>query len=108
MKTRTILIVLLLLTIVAAAWLGWTFLLPPLPSPPSPLLSLSSPALPEIGPTVCDAPQLLAMGIELAGGGRQALDALMPVVDLLDQRSQGEPLSRAPVARRGSPRAGCG
>ena len=73
MKTRTILIVLLLLTIVAAAWLGW---------------------LPEIGPTVCDAPQLLAMGIELAGGGRQALDALMPVVDLLDQRSQGEPLSR--------------
>ena len=51
--------------------------------------------LPEIGPTVRDAPQLLAMGIELAGGGRQALDALMPVVDLLGQRGQGELLSRA-------------
>ena len=51
--------------------------------------------LPQIGPTVRDAPQLLAMGIELAGGGRQALDALMPVVDLLGQRGQGELLSRA-------------
>ncbi len=35
------------------------------------------------------------MGIELAGGGRQALDALMPVADLLGQRGQGELLSRA-------------
>ena len=51
--------------------------------------------LPEIGPTVRDTPQLLEMGIELAGGGRQALDALMPVVDLLGQRGQGELLARA-------------
>jgi len=51
--------------------------------------------LPEIGPTVRDAPQLLEMGIELAGGGRQALDALLPVTELLGQRGQGELLSRA-------------
>ena len=51
--------------------------------------------LPQIGRAVRDAPQLLAMGIELAGGGRQALDALMPVADLLGQRGAGELLSPA-------------
>jgi len=138
MKTRTILIVLFLPIVVAAAWLGWTGYraatqarlvladlrqLQALAENPSadalpalrdnlanlethlsatqriarPFLSLAPLLgwLPKIGPTVRDAPQLLAMGIELAGGGRQALDALMPVTDLLGQRGQGELLSRA-------------
>jgi hypothetical protein len=51
--------------------------------------------LPEIGSTLRDAPQLLEMGLELAGGGRQALDALTPLVELLGQRGQGELLARA-------------
>ncbi len=51
--------------------------------------------LPQIGPTVRDAPSLLTMAIELAGGGRQALDALAPVTDLLEQRGQGDLVARA-------------
>jgi hypothetical protein len=138
MTKSKILIALLLIIVVAAAWLGWTGYraatqarlaladlrqLQALAENPSadalPALRdnlaalethlsatqrIASPFLglapwlgwlPEIGPTVRDAPKLLAMGIELAGGGRQALDALMPVTDLLGQRGQGELLSRA-------------
>ncbi|MCX6029375.1 MAG: DUF4012 domain-containing protein [Chloroflexi bacterium] len=60
--------------------------------------------LPQVGPTVRDAPALLAMAIELAGGGRQALDALAPVADLLSQRGQGDLLARAvPVLQAAAP-----
>ena len=51
--------------------------------------------LPQVGPTVRDAPALLAMAIELAGGGREALEALAPVTELLNQRGQGDLLARA-------------
>jgi len=51
--------------------------------------------LPEVGPTVRDAPALLAMAIELAGGGRQALDALLPVSDLLGKAGGGDLLGQA-------------
>jgi hypothetical protein len=51
--------------------------------------------LPVVGPTVRDRLQLLAMGVELIGGGRQAVGALLPVAALLEQRGQGELLARA-------------
>ncbi len=51
--------------------------------------------LPQVGPTVRDAPALLTMAVELAGGGRQTLDALAPVTELLSQRGQGDLLARA-------------
>ncbi len=51
--------------------------------------------IPEFGPTLRDAPQLLEMALELAGGGRMALDALLPVTDLLAQGGQADPLGRA-------------
>jgi len=138
MKIKTSLSVILLLFVIAVAWLGWTSYraatqarlaladlrrLQALAENPSaealpalrdgladlethlsntqgmarPFLGLAPLLgwLPEIGPTVREAPQLLAMGIELAGGGRQALDALMPVTDLLGQRGEGELLARA-------------
>jgi hypothetical protein len=61
--------------------------------------------LPEVGPTVRDAPALLAMAIELAGGGRQALDALMPLTDLLAQRNRNDLLPAAlPVLAEVAPR----
>ncbi|PKO23486.1 MAG: hypothetical protein CVU38_03800 [Chloroflexi bacterium HGW-Chloroflexi-1] len=49
--------------------------------------------LPEIGPTVRAGPPLLEMAIELAGGGREALDALAPVTDLSGE--DGDLLARA-------------
>lgn len=39
--------------------------------------------LPEIGPTVAAAPALLQTGIQLAGAGRQTLDVLAPLADVL-------------------------
>lgn len=38
---------------------------------------------PRYGPTLAAAPALLDMAVELAGGGRQALDALAPLTDAL-------------------------
>jgi len=60
--------------------------------------------LPEVGPTVRAAPPLLEMGIELAGGGRQALDALLPVSDLLGQAGGGDLLGQAlPIIAAAAP-----
>jgi hypothetical protein len=52
--------------------------------------------LPKVGPTVRDAPVLLAMAIELAKGGREALNALTPVTDLLAQAGRGDLEPQAP------------
>ncbi len=45
--------------------------------------------LPQVGPTVRAGPPLLDMAVELAGGGRQAVDALAPMAGLLASRGQG-------------------
>ena len=39
--------------------------------------------VPRYGPTLAAAPALLDMGVELAGGGREAMDALAPLTDRL-------------------------
>jgi hypothetical protein len=146
MKSKILLIV-LLLCLIAAGWLGWTgyraavqarlaladvrqlLALAEAPSPQalpalrasladleSHLAGLRKEAtpflkvapllgwLPQVGPTLRDAPPLLDMAIELAGGGRVALDALMPVVDLLEGRGEGDLLARAlPVIAAAAP-----
>ena len=40
--------------------------------------------VPRYGPTLAAAPALLDMGVELAGGGREALDVLAPLTNQLD------------------------
>ena len=39
--------------------------------------------VPQYGETLAAAPALLSMGVELAGGGREAMDALAPLTDAL-------------------------
>ena len=43
--------------------------------------------VPRYGSTLAAAPALLDMGVELAGGGREALDALAPLTDRARRRS---------------------
>ena len=60
--------------------------------------------LPRYGPTLAAAPALLEMAIELAGGGREALDALAPLTDKLGGGQGGDLLVEAlPVISAAAP-----
>ena len=60
--------------------------------------------VPRYGSTLAAAPALLDMGVELAGGGREALDALAPLTDRLGGGQGGELLAEAlPVLSAAAP-----
>ena len=60
--------------------------------------------LPRYGPTLAAAPAFLDMAIELAGGGREALDALAPLTDKLGGGQGGDLLAEAlPVISAAAP-----
>jgi hypothetical protein len=60
--------------------------------------------LPRYGPTLAAAPALLDMAIELAGGGREALDALAPLTDKMGGGQGGDLLTEAlPVISAAAP-----